>query len=180
MRKNIDLGIFLSNKKKILIWILSPVLFLIILSLLSFNYFKREDNLLKERRAMIETAPVMDQKISMAKLIIENYKIASPENDLSEMLNAQLNKAALVNGFNVNSLTVERKTSEGQEEKMAVFQVAVKGDGSITAITGFFNGTCAVGRLFSVDNASLKLNNESISSDIYNADIVFSYYMVER
>ena len=179
MRKNVDLGIFLSNKKKIAVWILSPALFLIILSFLSFNYFKREAVLLKELRGLIETAPLMDQKVSMAKAIIENYRIASLQNDPVGALNAQLNKAALSNNFTISTLSVERKATEARDDAVAVFKVSVKGDGSIAAIAGFFNDTYAPDRLFSVESGRLKLV-DSFSANIYNADIVFSYYMVER
>ena len=172
-----DLGIFLSSKKKKWCWALGPVLFLIIFYFSFSIYFKSVNNSLKERKFFIESMPVMNQKISVARTILEDFKADSTEADVIEMLNSRLNQMAQRANFTINSLSIGGKESKGSD-KISIFNVVIKGNGLLSGVMDFFSETQSPERLFAVETTNIKAIRVT-PEPFYNANFVFSYYNLQ-
>jgi len=172
-----DLGLFCSSRRKITLFVLGPVLFLVIFYFAFYFFLKSANNSLKEHISLIENVPIMSKKIKMAERILSYYKIASSEMDSVEMLNARINRMARNTNFTLNSLIVERPTKEVLEAGVSIFKVAIKGEGPLVAIIKFFQETYNPDKLFAVETVTLTRDNLDVP-DYYNAYFVFSYYAI--
>ena len=172
-----DSGLFLVSKKRIFFWIISPILFIAILFFSFFTYFKSVGTSLEEKRSLYEYMPIISQKIAMAETILSRYETGSSEIDVKEDLNTQLAQMAELNNFIINSLKVERENGKvsGSGGGISIFKVALKGEGSLSAIIGFFNETSLFDRLFAVENVDIRVVDLK-AADSHSADFLFSYY----
>ncbi len=173
-----DAGFFLSNKKRILIWIFWPIFLIAVLCLFSSIYFNSLNNRTAIRKSNLELMPVIDKKISIAKTILAKYEIASSTTDVKEMLNAQLNQLARRTGFAINSLSVEKIQQEAVEINIPVLKISVKGEGALSSIIGFFNAVHTSDKLFAVETSNIQMLNTEPSL-AYSAEFIFFCYNLE-
>jgi len=169
-----DLGIFLSNKKRVICWILCPILLLCILFSFFSIYFSSINDSLKEREAIVKLIPVISRKVSMADEILRKDKRLSSDDDVIEDLNLRLNRMAQSADFTINSLAIE-KNAKRSAKGISVFEVEIKGDGSLVSIGDFFNAAQTPERPFVVETAGMK----SITSDAeprYNVSLILLYH----
>lgn len=169
-----DLGIYLSTKKKLVFWIIGPVLFLSILFLPVFIYFKSINNNLSEKKFMLESMPTIIEKITMAQSTVKSYQSNTSKAELIEWLNSQLNYIANNSGFVIDSLIVKKDNPKSTEEAIAVYEVSIKGKGGLDKIISFFNNSQSSMPLLTLDNVQLRTIGQT-SERIYNAQLSFSY-----
>jgi hypothetical protein len=169
-----DLGIFLSSKKKLVFWIIGPVLFLSILFLPVFIYFKSINKTLTEKKFMLESMPSIIEKITMAQAMVKSYQTNASKAEIIEWLNSQLNRIAGGCGFTIDSLVVGRDDAKSAGGSLIVYGISIKGKGELSKIDDFFSKCQSVMPLLTLDKVMLRTIGET-SEYIYEAQITFSY-----
>lgn len=172
-----DLGIFLSSKKKLVVWIIGPVLFLSILYLPIFVYFKSAHNDLNEKKFMLESMPTIIEKITMAQSMVKSYQSNASKAEIIEWLNSQLNQIAGSCDFTIDSFVVRKDESGSSSEAMIVYDISIEGKGELSKIIDFFKKTQSVMPLITLDDMQLRTIGHA-TEHIYSAQINFSYNSV--
>ncbi|MFC1708748.1 hypothetical protein ACFL2J_01625 [Candidatus Omnitrophota bacterium] len=169
-----DLGIFLSTKKKLVAWIIGPVLFLSILYLPIFIYFKSANNDLSEKKFMLESMPTIIEKITMAQVMLKSYQSNASKGEIIEWLNFQLNQIAGSCDFTIDSLVVRKDKSPSSSGEMIIYNISVQGKGELLGVISFFENSQAVMPLLTLDDVKLQTIGHA-SEHIYDAKVTFSY-----
>ncbi|MFH1479351.1 MAG: type 4a pilus biogenesis protein PilO [Candidatus Omnitrophota bacterium] len=167
-----DLGIFLSTRKRFLFFILAPILSVTLLYLLFNAYYVSVKTSLDEKQVVVMALPVIVDKISRAQGILDDYYTESPETDVIKILNYGLNEMGSKANLNIQSLKVQ-KNQDSSNRKTSSFKIDIKAEGSIDDIVRFFKETYRVDKLFVLDNVALKMINPE--NNLYSADFVFIY-----
>ncbi len=171
-----DSGIFLSNRKNMLLWVLTPLLISAVFYLFLFSYFKNRESLFLEKRSFIESIPLINQKISAAEVLLKKYNFTMSKSESIEKLNSQLREAARLANISIDSLNIDANP-QGSSDR-SIFKVAVKTAGSLGSIAGFIEAIQASGMLLTLDSAKIRLYGIGEAQD-YSADIVFSYHSLQ-
>ena len=169
-----DLGIYLSTKKKLVVWIIGPVLFLSVLFLPVFIYFKSINNNLSEKKFMLESMPTIIEKITMAQSTVKSYQSNASKAELIEWVNSQLNYIANDSGFVIDSLIVKKDNSKNAEEAITVYEISIKGKGELDKIVSFFNKSQSMMPLLTLDSMQLRTVGQA-SERIYDTQLSFAY-----
>ncbi|MBN3037929.1 MAG: hypothetical protein JW869_00765 [Candidatus Omnitrophica bacterium] len=174
---NLFITLHLHNKRRLLLWIISPAVFLAIFYFLVSSYFRSENTVLQERKDFVKAVPVLEQKIALAQEVLDEYKGITSEMDALEMLNSRFNQIAYKTEFTLNSLSVEKENRK-DADKVSIFKVAIKGAGSLVSVIGFYNEIYELNDLFVIDMAKLRVLGAEAERS-YEADFLFSYYSVQ-
>jgi len=169
-----DLGIFFSSKRKLIIWIFSPALLLSVFSIPFFIYLKSANAILSEKKFMLNSMPAIIEKITMAQEILKGYKPNSSNSGIIEWLNSQLNQVGKNSGFPIDSLVVKKDDSKTPTKELVTYKVSITGKGGFSAIINFFNKSQASIPLLSLENVKLRIIGKT-SENIYEAQISFAY-----
>ncbi|MFH1622277.1 MAG: hypothetical protein ABIA97_04060 [Candidatus Omnitrophota bacterium] len=169
-----DVGIFLSSKKKLFIWIIGPVLLLCIFSLPFFIYIRSTSAKLSERKFMLKSMPAIIEKISLAQVIVKSYQIDVPKSEIIEWLNSKLNQEGKNSHFAIDSLVIEKDITKDAKEGFIVYAVKIKGKGEFPAIINFFKNIQSSISLLALEGVKLRTMGQA-SENVYNAEISFSY-----
>jgi hypothetical protein len=168
-----DLGIFLSNKKKLVAWIVGPILFLSALYLALFIYLRSANNAISEKKFMLESMPAIIEKITMAQAMVKSYQSSSSKTEVIEWINSQMNQIAAGSGFIIDSLEV-RKDDAKSSDALAVYTISLKGKGELSKIIAFFTKSQSVMPLLTLNDAQLRTTGYT-TENIYDAQISFAY-----
>ena len=169
-----DLGLFISRKRRAALLIVGPLLFLG-LSYGSFSlYLKSQLQRLRERKVFIESMPTINRKISMAQELVESFRSNLSDPEVIELLNSQLSTMATRNGFSIDSLTVKPQESKGANKALSVFDISIRGAGTLDSIIRFFSEAEKLRPLLILNNVDLRTTAE-VYKRIYSTQILFSY-----
>lgn len=170
-----DSSRFLSSKGKLSFWIIFPFFCLVVFYFSVSNYLKLAEISVDQRKAFVELLPIIEQRISVTKKMLESYITTSSETDIIKMINSQLNDIASQTKFIINSLAVEKVGSANSSSKTSIFMVTVKGEGELSKLGDFFDRIFTSDKLIVLERT--KVNTDSAAKkDIYSVEIVFFYY----
>lgn len=169
-----DLGLFFTTKRRLLYWIFLPVLGLVVFYLIFFNSLDSQKKALREREAFIELAPIMEQKVLMVEDMISNYKGASADTGVIEMLNLRMGKIAQTSNFSINSLAVEKGEAKSGID-LGVYKITLKGQGSLLSVIDFLKEVNLPRMLLAVESCNVSLDMSG-KEPLYEAELVILYY----
>ncbi len=172
-----DLGIFVSSRKKLALWLVLPVFVLVIIYLSSSFYFNSAYNDLKEKESFIELMPLMEQKLQKAKEVLLGYKANKQEDELLGGLNSKINKFAKKSDFNLDSLSIQKVNSSHSPEFL-VFQASIKGKGSFYNVFEFLENSRKENELFFFKIVNINIIDLS-AQPVYSAEFELLYYYLK-
>ena len=174
-----DLSRFLGKRRELLFWIAGPVLLIVTFSTIFTTHFNSAKNSIDKSKIFIELQPVIEQKISVAKTILQAYSVSSSEIDSIKMLDLELNQLAVLTKFTIDSLAVEKVTQKNKKNKGSVFKATLSGKGPLPAVIDFLNKTFISDKIFMVENATMSMVNLEGKS-FYNVKLVFLYFTLSQ
>jgi hypothetical protein len=173
---SMDLGIFLSNRRYILIWALTPLAVLAIFYFSLYGYFKSKEGVFRADKSFIESVPLISQKISAAEELLKEYDLALSKTETIEKMNSQLKEMARLADLTVTAINID--TVPGSTDSGPLFKVNIKSEGEIGAITAFVGAVQASGMLLTIDSANIK-SCRNVEGRKYSAYFVFSYHTLQ-
>ena len=169
-----DAGIFLSDRKKLILFIAVPPILAMASWVFMRGYINAEKSAFKERISFIEAMPVMTGKIHSSEEALKDYSFALTKTEVIETLNKQLKEIARASSFNISSMDIVSAKETASSEY--IYKISVKGEGSVPIITKFIDSIQSSGKMFVIDTVNMVSSGRELERRSYTVDIILLYY----
>lgn len=165
-----DLGIFMRSRRRLLFWLLAPVVLMVIVAVFGVWYADRVEGSIQWRRGFLQVAPELRVTANAAREVTrKSFLVFRSSEEARERLNGLINEQARTAGFNVNSMAIDEVPPAS-----GTLRIAVRGDGTLASVMKFGNEVQRPEHLLSLDSCTMLLLRRQ-SGLWYTADFTFRY-----